>query len=113
MPLELPLFPNGAAKKDRWVAQFISYLEVERSPSPRTVIAYRHALERFEHSETERSRACGNRIQFREFSGLHEEDMARSYVRLTSLLWRSFYRFFDGSAGLPANSAQRSQSLPN
>jgi len=34
-------------KKDRWVEQFISYLEVERSASPRTVIAYRHALERF------------------------------------------------------------------
>jgi site-specific recombinase XerD len=37
----------GFPKKDRLLERFIQYQEVERSASPRTIIAYRHALLRF------------------------------------------------------------------
>jgi integrase/recombinase XerC len=107
------LFPMGPSKKDRWIDQFISYLEVERSASPRTVIAYRHALDRFKvfrggtvvwHSATA--------AEFREFLlACMKKDMARSYVRLTFAALRSFYRFLTERAGLSVNPLKE-VSLP-
>jgi integrase/recombinase XerC len=100
-------------KKDRWVEQFISYLEVERSASPRTVIAYRHALERFRaFRDREVAWQSVTVSEFREFLlACMKEDMARSYVRLTFAALRSFYRFLTERAGLPANPLKE-VSLP-
>lgn len=101
------------SKKDRWIDQFLSYLEVERSASPRTIIAYRHALDRFKafrggevawHSATA--------TEFREFLlACLKQNMARSYVRLTFAALRSFYRFLTERAGLSVNPLKE-VSLP-
>jgi integrase/recombinase XerC len=101
------------SKKDRWVDQFISYLDVERAASSRTVIAYRHALDRFKafqggtvawHSVTAH--------EFRAFLlACMKANMARSYVRLTFAALRSFYRFLAERAGLTVNPLKE-VSLP-
>jgi integrase/recombinase XerC len=93
------------SKKDRWVDQFISYLEVERSASVRTVTAYRHALERFkEFRGGEVAWQAMTAAEFREFLlACMKQDMARSYVRLTFAALRSFYRFLTERAGLSVN----------
>jgi site-specific recombinase XerC len=38
---------NAQTEKNYLVEQFVQYLEVERNASPRTVIAYRQALQKF------------------------------------------------------------------
>jgi tyrosine recombinase XerC len=103
----------ASPKKDRWVDQFISYLEVERSASPRTVIAYRHALEQFRAFRGgEVAWPSVTVSEFREFLlACMKEDMARSYVRLTFAALRSFYRFLTERAGLSVNPLKQ-VSLP-
>ena len=103
----------ASPKKDRWVDQFISYLEVERSASPRTAIAYRHALQQFRAFRggdvAWRSVTASD---FREFLlACMKENMARSYVRLTFAALRSFYRFLTERARLSANPLKE-VSLP-
>jgi len=100
-------------KKDRLVAQFITYLEVERSSSPRTIIAYRHALEQFRAFRGgEVVWTATTAVEFREFLlACMKQDMARSYVRLTFAALRSFYRFLMERAGLPVNPLKE-VSLP-
>ena len=82
-------------KKDRFLERYIQYLEVERNASPRTVIAYQHAL-------TKLKNFCGDKVswdqwkaqQFREFLlDCMKSGMARSYVRLTFAALRSFYKY--------------------
>jgi site-specific recombinase XerD len=82
-------------KKDRLLERYLEYLEVERNASPRTIIAYRHALAKFKTfggdkiSWTERTAQ-----QFRGFLlECMKEGMARSYVRLTFAALRSFYKY--------------------
>jgi integrase/recombinase XerC len=101
------------SKKDRLVDQFVTYLEVERSASPRTVIAYRHALEQFRAFRGgEVEWASATAVEFREFLlACMKQDMARSYVRLTFAALRSFYRFLMERAGLSANPLKE-VSLP-
>jgi integrase/recombinase XerC len=101
------------SKKDRLVDQFLTYLEVERSASPRTVIAYRHALERFRAFRGgEVEWASATAVEFREFLlACMKQDMARSYVRLTFAALRSFYRFLMERAGLSTNPLKE-VSLP-
>jgi site-specific recombinase XerD len=103
----------ASPKKDRWVDQFISYLEAERSASPRTVIAYRHALQQFRAFRGgEVAWHSVSVSEFREFLlACMKEDMARSYVRLTFAALRSFYRFLTERAGLSANPLKE-VSLP-
>jgi integrase/recombinase XerC len=111
--LGLRLLAMAPPKKDRWIDQFISYLEVERSASPRTVIAYRHALDRFKAFRSgETSWHSATAADFREFLlACMKEDMARSYVRLTFAALRSFYRYLTERAGLSANPLKE-VSLP-
>ncbi|HZC35856.1 MAG TPA: site-specific tyrosine recombinase/integron integrase [Chthoniobacterales bacterium] len=101
------------SKKDRWVDQFISYLEVERSASVRTIIAYRHALERFKAFHGgEVAWHTVTAAEFREFLlACMKQNMARSYVRLTFAALRSFYRFLTERAGLSGNPLKE-VSLP-
>ncbi len=92
-------------KKDRWLDRYLQYLEVEKNASPRTVIAYRHALERFKKFAPEEvSWQTAEPNHFRTFL-LHcmTSGMARSYVRLTFAALRSFYRFLQERAGLVDN----------
>src|ERR1700751_5795649 len=101
----------GFPKKDRLLERFIQYQEVERSASPRTIIAYRHALLRFKQFR-DVSWNTATAADFRLFLlECMKSGMARSYVRLTFAALRSFYRFLTERAGLSANPLKE-VSLP-
>jgi integrase/recombinase XerC len=82
-------------KKDRLLERFIEYLDVERNASRRTVIAYRHALEKFKQFGAGKiSWENCTAQEFRAFLlDCMKSGMARSYIRLTFAALRSFYRF--------------------
>jgi tyrosine recombinase XerC len=85
----------GYPIKDRLLERFLEYLDVERNASRRTVIAYRHALEKFKQYHTGKVswEACTAQ-EFRAFLlDCMKKGMARSYIRLTFAALRSFYRF--------------------
>jgi integrase/recombinase XerC len=98
-------------KKDRLLERYLEYLEVERNASPRTIIAYRHALAKFKTfggnkiSWTERTAQ-----QFRGFLlECMKEGMARSYVRLTFAALRSFYKYLVEREGVRDNPLREVQ----
>lgn len=100
------LFPVMAyQKKDRLLERYLEYLEVERNASPRTIIAYRHALAKFKIFGGDKIfwSECTAQ-QFRAFL-LHcmKEGMARSYVRLTFAALRSFYKYLVEREGFREN----------
>jgi integrase/recombinase XerC len=98
-------------KKDRLFERYIQYLEVERNASPRTVIAYRHALNQFKaFAGPDVSWKTASPTHFRNFL-FHcmKEDWARSYVRLTFAALRSFYRFLTERAGFNENPLKQIQ----
>lgn len=82
-------------KKDRLLERFLEYLDVERNASRRTVIAYRHALEKFKHFGAGKvSWETCTAQEFRAFLlDCMKSGMARSYIRLTFAALRSFYRY--------------------
>src|ERR1700730_377300 len=92
-------------KKDRLLERYLQYLEVERNASPRTVIAYRHALAKFRHfSDDKISWAECTAQQFRGFLlDCMKNGMARSYVRLTFAALRSFYKYLVEREGFRDN----------
>jgi integrase/recombinase XerC len=92
-------------RKDRLMEQYFEYLEVEKAASPRTLIAYRQALDRFQ-------RFVGDQVSWRTATPDHfrtflldlmKEKLARSYIRLIFAGLRSFYRFLNERAGLQHN----------
>jgi len=88
------LFPAGAPMKDKLVEEFLSFLEVERNASPRTLRIYRGALRDFRaQTNAPGWRQC--RAQhFRDYLfDLMKRKQARSYIRLQFSALRSFYRF--------------------
>jgi integrase/recombinase XerC len=92
-------------KKDRLLERYLEYLDVERNSSRRTVIAYRHALEKFKHFRTDRIswESCSAQ-QFRAFLlDCMKSGMARSYVRLTFAALRSFYKYLVEREGFRDN----------
>jgi integrase/recombinase XerC len=91
--------------------RFLQYLDVEKSASPRTIIAYRHALEKFRTFSRNRNPwANATATQFRAFLlECMKQDMARSYVRLTFAALRSFYRFLTERAGFSVNPLKEVQ----
>jgi integrase/recombinase XerC len=98
-------------KKDRLLEQYIQYLEVERNVSPRTVIAYRHALEKFKAFAGDKGawNSC-TATQFRSFLlECMKAEMARSYVRLTFAALRSFYKYLVERAGFSSNPLKEVQ----
>jgi integrase/recombinase XerC len=100
-----------APKKDRLLEQYFQYLEVERNVSPRTVIAYRHALEKFKEFAGEKSswNSC-TATQFRSFLlECMKAKMARSYVRLNFAALRSFYKYLVERAGFTSNPLKEVQ----
>jgi integrase/recombinase XerC len=98
-----------APKKDRLLERFLEYQEVERSASPRTIIAYRHALVRFKQFR-DVSWDTATAADFRSFLlECMKSGMARSYVRLTFAALRSFYRFLTERAGFSENPLKEVQ----
>src|SRR3984957_14699948 len=98
-------------KKDRLLERYLEYLEVERNASPRTVIAYRHALAKFKHfSDDNISWVECRAQQFRVFLlDCMKKGMARSYVRLTFAALRSFYKYLVEREGLRDNPLREVQ----
>jgi integrase/recombinase XerC len=92
-------------KKDRLLERYLEYLEVERNASPRTVIAYRHALAKFKQFGDDKiSWAECTAQHFRGFLlDCMKKGMARSYVRLTFAALRSFYKYLVEREGLRDN----------
>ena len=70
------------------------YLEVERNVSPRTLIAYRQALEDFRAKENTRTWRNCRADDFRDYLfELMKKSQARSYIRLQFSAFGTFYRF--------------------
>ena len=98
-------------KKDQLLDRYLEYLDIERHASPRTVVAYRHALVKFKHFGDDKISwpACKAQ-QFRSFLlDCMKKGMARSYIRLTFAALRSFYQYLverEGLAGNPLREVQ-------
>ncbi|MEO6053750.1 MAG: site-specific tyrosine recombinase/integron integrase [Chthoniobacterales bacterium] len=83
---------------------FLTYLDAERNVSPRTLIAYRHALAEFRTFQPETNWRGATPDDFRAFLfHLMKKERARSYVRLTFAALRSFYRFLVERKGVESN----------
>src|SRR5207245_6702325 len=84
---------NASDKKDPLVEEFLRYLANERNASPRTLKAYRQALEAFRAKNKTPWKKC-RADDFRDYLfALMKRAQARSYVRLQFSALRSFYRF--------------------
>lgn len=80
--------------RDPLAEEFLRYLEVERNVSPRTLIAYRQALEDFRGEKKSRSWRTCRADDFRDYLfELMKKSQARSYIRLQFSAFRTFYRF--------------------
>lgn len=79
---------------DPLAGEFLRYLEVERNVSPRTLVAYRHALGNFRASEQGRAWRSCRADDFRDYLfELMKKNQARSYIRLQFAAFRTFFRF--------------------
>ncbi len=80
--------------RDQLAEEFLSFLEVERNASPRTLRIYRDALRDFrEQTSAPGWRQCTAQ-HFRDYLfDLMKRAQARSYIRLQFSALRSFYRF--------------------
>jgi integrase/recombinase XerC len=80
--------------RDPLAEEFLHYLEVERNVSPRTLIAYRQALEDFRDQKNVRAWRNCRADDFRDYLfELMKKSQARSYIRLQFSAFRTFYRF--------------------
>ena len=84
---------HAPANRDSLAEEFLRYLAVERNASPRTVKAYRQALEGFRATNKTPWKKC-NAEDFRDYLfAIMKRGQARSYVRLQFSALRRFYRF--------------------
>ncbi|MEY2561442.1 MAG: integrase/recombinase XerC [Verrucomicrobiota bacterium] len=80
--------------RDSLAEEFLRCLEMERNVSPRTLIAYRRALEAFRAQKNVRSWRNCRADEFRDYLfELMKNGQARSYIRLQFSALRTFYRF--------------------
>jgi site-specific recombinase XerD len=80
--------------RDSLAEEFLRYLEMERNVSPRTLIAYRRALEAFRARKNVRAWRNCDADEFRDYLfELMKNGQARSYIRLQFSAFRTFYRF--------------------
>lgn len=80
--------------RDPLAEEFLRCLEVERNVSPRTLIAYRQALQDFRAQKNVRSWRNCRADDFRDYLfELMKKSQARSYIRLQFSALRTFYRF--------------------
>jgi site-specific recombinase XerD len=80
--------------RDPLAEEFLRYLDVERNVSPRTLIAYRQALEDFRVQKNALTWRNCRSDDFRDYLfELMKKSQARSYIRLQFSAFRTFYRF--------------------
>jgi len=79
--------------RDTLAEDFFKYLSVERNASPRTLKAYRQALDAFRALNQKPWKECST-DDFREYLfAIMKRGQARSYVRLQFSALRAFYKF--------------------
>ena len=80
--------------RDPLAEEFLRYLQVERNVSPRTLMAYRRALESFRAQKNVRSWRNCRADDFRDYLfGIMKKGQARAYIRLQFSAFRTFYRY--------------------
>jgi integrase/recombinase XerC len=80
--------------RDSLAEEFLRYLEMERNVSPRTLIAYRRALDAFRARKNVRAWRNCDADEFRDYLFERMKNgQARSYIRLQFSAFRTFYRF--------------------
>jgi site-specific recombinase XerD len=85
--------PRPPAARDPLADGFLRYLAVERNVSPRTLKAYRQALDAFRVHNQEPWKQC-TADHFRDYLfAIMKRGQARSYVRLQFSALRTFYKF--------------------
>jgi site-specific recombinase XerD len=98
--------------RDPLAEEFLRYLEVERNVSPRTLIAYRQALDDFRAQKNARAWRNCHADDFRDYLfELMKKSQARSYIRLQFSAFRTFYRFLVERKNL-RNDPVRELQLP-
>src|SRR6266702_6273845 len=98
---------SASKQKDTLAGEFLRYLAVERNASPRTLKAYRQALDAFRAKNKTPWKKC-RADDFRDYLfALMKRAQARSYVRLQFSALRSFYRFFNRAKKIAARSSAR------
>jgi integrase/recombinase XerC len=100
---------RASDKKDPLAEEFLRYLADERNASPRTLKAYRHALQAFRaENETPWKKCRGD--DFRDYLfAIAKRGQARSYVRLQFSALRTFYQFLGARKGLRSNPVREVQ----
>jgi site-specific recombinase XerD len=84
---------TSTGQRDSLSEEFFRHLAVERNVSPRTLKAYRQALEAFRRHNSKPWKQC-NTDDFRDYLfAIMKRDQARSYVRLQFSALRVFYKF--------------------
>lgn len=84
---------QSGATRDPLAEEFLRYLAIERNASPRTVKAYRQALDAFRNACQTPWKKC-TPDQFRDYLfALMKHEQARTYVRLQFSALRTFFRF--------------------
>ena len=102
---------DAPAKKDPLAEEFLRYLAVERNASPRTIKAYRQALEGFRAQNKTPWKRC-TADDFRDYLfAIMKCGQARSYVRLQFSALRTFCGFLVGRKKL-ARDPVRELQLP-
>ncbi len=87
--------------RDPIAEEFLRYLEIERNVSPRTLTAYRHALEAFRTNEKAPSWKACKADDFRDYLfEAMKKGQARSYIRLQFSAFRTLFRFLVERKGL-------------
>ncbi len=92
-------------QRDPLVDSFFVFLEGERNASPRTLVAYRHALTEFRRFRPDVTWRSATPEDFRAFLfDLMKRGLARATVRLTFAALRTFYKFLVERKNLPTNT---------
>lgn len=109
-----------APEKDSTIEKYLSYLQVERDASARTLCAYRMALYKFAEfmGAGLRWRSCTT-AHFRKFlRDCTRRKWSRSYILLTFAALRSFYQFlikreqFTSNPVTPVELPKKARSIP-
>ena len=100
---------RASDKRDPLLEEFLCYLANERNASPRTLKAYRQALNAFRDENQTPWRRCRT-DDFRDYLfAIAKRGQARSYVRLQFSALRTFYQFLGARKGLRSNPVREVQ----
>src|SRR5947207_9269165 len=100
---------SASAKKDALTEEFLRYLANERNASPRTLKAYREALNAFGAEKKMLWKKC-TADDFRDYLfAIMKRGQARCYVRLQFSALRTFYQFLAARKGLRHNPVREVQ----